>query len=130
MDEMALLDTLRRLEIELHQPEVRSDRRRLDGLLHRRFRELGRSGRAYSRGEIVAEFADGPQTHKIWSQEFQVEPLTEGLVLLTYKSAHINADGKLERHTIRSSLWQSTEHGWQIRFHQGTPTQAFPRDAT
>ena len=130
MDAKVLLETLRALETALHQPQVRSDRARLDRLLHRRFREFGRSGHIYTRAEILAEFSHQPQTYAIWSQEFQVEPLSEGLALLTYKSAHIDSEGKLERHTIRSSLWQLTRCGWQMLFHQGTPTEPFPRAAS
>ena len=37
----------------------------------------------------------------------------------------MNSDGDLFRHTFRSSLWQRMQHGWQLRFHQGTPTSAF-----
>jgi hypothetical protein len=130
VDAKALLETLRTLEVALHQPQVRSDRNRLDGLLHPRFREVGRSGGVYTRADILAEFSDQPPSYEVCSQEFQVEQLTEGLALLTYKSAHINAHGELERHTHRSSLWQLTARGWQMRFHQGTPTDAFLRDAT
>src|SRR5437660_1432718 len=129
MDTKVLLDTLRTLEMALHQPEVRSDRAQLGRLLHERFLESGRSGRTYTRAELLAELSHERQTYDVWSQDFQLEPLSEGLALLTYRSAHINSDGALERYTNRSSLWQLTEHGWQMRFHQGTPTDAFPRDA-
>lgn len=129
MESDMLLATLRALEVALHQLGVRSDRARLDQLLHPRFREFGRSGRIYTKAEILAEFSQHLQTHRVWSQDFQLEPLTEGLALLTYKSAHINSAGKLERHANRASLWQLTEVGWQMLFHQGTPTAAFPRDA-
>src|SRR5215207_2251740 len=127
MDAKALLETLRTLEVALHQPQVRSDREQLDRLLHPRFREFGRSGRIYSKADILAELPDEPQAYEVWSQELAVEPLSEDLALITYRSAHINGDGELERHTNRSSLWQLTEHGWQMLFHQGTPTDAFSR---
>jgi len=127
MDAKALLETLRTLEVALHQPQVRSDREQLDRLLHPRFREFGRSGRIYSKADILAELPDEPQAYEVWSQELEVEPLSEDLALITYRSAHINGDGELERHTNRSSLWQLTEHGWQMLFHQGTPTDAFSR---
>jgi hypothetical protein len=129
MDAKALLETLRTLEVALHQPDMRSDRGKLDRLLHPRFREFGRSGRIYAKAEILAEFSDQPQTYEVWSQEFRVELLSQGLALLTYKSAHINGEGKLERYTNRSSLWQFTQCGWQMLFNQGAPTEAFPRDA-
>jgi len=108
---------------------VRSDREKLDQLLHPRFREFGRSGRIYTKAEILAEFSDQPQTYEVWSQEFHVEPLSEELALLTYRSAHVDREGNLERHTNRSSLWQSTDGGWRMLFHQGTPTEAFAKDA-
>jgi uncharacterized protein YndB with AHSA1/START domain len=129
LDTKSLLDTLRTLEVALHQPEVRSDLARLERLLHESFRESGRSGRTYTRAEVLAEFSREPQAYEVWPQDFQLQPLSEGLALLTYRSAHVKSDGALERYTNRSSLWQLTEHGWQLLFHQGTPTDAFPRDA-
>ena len=130
MDAKMLLDTLRTLEATLHQPDVRGDSERLDRLLHERFREYGRSGRIYTKAEILSEFTHEPQTYEVWSQDFHVHPLSEDLALLTYRSAHINSDGELERYTNRASLWQLTEHGWQMLFHQGTPTEVFRKDAT
>jgi hypothetical protein len=35
----------------------------------------------------------------------------------------VGADGSRHRHTLRSSLWQRSSRGWQLRFHQGTPTE-------
>jgi hypothetical protein len=59
-----------------------------------------------------------------------VESLTEALALLTYRSAHVAGDGTLERHTLRASLWERTEQGWQLRFHQATPAAAFEQRPT
>ena len=117
----ALLDSLRKLELETHQPHVRADHCRLGRLLHPNFFEVGRSGAVYSRESVLAEFSNDPPSYRVWSQDFQIEPLTENLALLTYRSAHVADDGTLERHTLRASLWQRTDRGWQLRFHQGTP---------
>jgi hypothetical protein len=130
MNVSALLDTLRKLEVETHRPRVRSDHRKLERLLHPNFFEVGCSGTLYSRASVLAEFSTHPQSYEVWSQDFQIESLAEGLALLTYRSAHLADNGTLERHTRRASLWQSTEQGWQLRFHQGTPVAAFERDAT
>jgi hypothetical protein len=56
--------------------------------------------------------------------------LDENFALLTYKSAHVDANGELSRHTLRSSLWQKMESRWQMRFHQATPTDAFLKTAS
>jgi len=127
MNVPTLLDTLRTLEIETHQPQVRADHRKLARLLHPSFFEVGRSGAIYSRDSVLTEFRDKPPSYRVWSQGFQMQPLTEALALLTYRSAHVADDGSLERHTLRTSLWQRTAKGWQLRFHQGTPVAAFEK---
>ena len=130
MEAADLLAKLRELEILLHQSEVRSDPARLGALLHPQFREFGRSGVEYGRTEVLAEFQGSAQPYRIWSEDFQVEELAPGTALLTYRSAHIGVAGHLERHTIRTSVWQLTPSGWKLRFHQGTPTGEFEKHAT
>lgn len=125
MDPQELLSELRALEVAVHQACIRGDSIRLRELLHPRFREFGRSGRAYSRDDVIALFADQPPAYEILSQDCQLEQLVAGLMLLTYRSVRVNADGTIERHTLRASLWELTDVGWQLRFHQGTPTEAF-----
>ena len=83
----------------------------------------------YSRPEVVAEFTTNSQDDDVWAQDFSVEELVPGVALLTYRSAHINQLGELGRHTLRASLWQWTQEGWKLRFHQGTPTKEFERHA-
>jgi hypothetical protein len=125
-----LLETLRALEVALHQPSVRRDRGQLDRLLHPSFREFGRSGRTYDRAEMLAELPQEQQPAEIWSQDFTLQLLAEGSVLLTYRSANVIADGTLERHANRSSVWQLTSEGWRMLFHQGTATAPFEKHAT
>jgi hypothetical protein len=72
---------------------------------------------------LAGESAPGP----IWSQDFKVDIIAGDVALLTYRSAVANADGQLSHHALRSSLWQRSARGWQMRFHQGTATGAFAR---
>jgi hypothetical protein len=78
----------------------------------------------------LTEFSQASSPGVIWSQDYVLVKLDENFALLTYKSAHVDANGQLSRHTLRSSLWQKMQNGWQMRFHQGTPTDAFPKTAT
>jgi len=125
-----LLETLKELEVLLHDPEIRRSAEEVGQLLHTSFREFGRSGAAYTREEILAHVSGAEQQPPIWAQDFKLEVLSEGLALLTYRSAHIADERELQRHTNRSSLWQLTEGGWKMRFHQGTATQPFEKHAT
>jgi hypothetical protein len=109
-----LLAELQAREVELHHPGVRSSRERLGQLLHPEFHEVGRSGRKYSRDTVLA-FLVAETTHAIvHSDQFNVELLAPGLALLTYRSAHRQADGVLTNHTFRASIWQQTSLGWQL----------------
>ena len=117
----AILRTLVDLETQLHRIEVRRDRQRMEELLHPEFEEIGRSGRRYSREEVLSEFRSGGELQPVHAEDFSVALLAHGLALLTYRSAHVDGAGKLYRWTLRSSLWMWMDQRWRMRFHQGTP---------
>lgn len=121
---MSLLETLCALELELHRSDTRSNRQRLEQLLHPSFREFGRSGATYSRADILAEFEGVARAYDVSATDFRVVELTPGSALLTYVSAHRLADGTLERFTHRCSVWVHVAGNWQMIFHQGTPAEA------
>lgn len=118
-----LLDELCALEVELHQGATRADRVRMNALLHADFVEFGRSGTVWTRAATLDEFGSpgAAAAPRIRADHFELQRLGVELALLTYCSAHVAAHGALDRHTLRSSLWQRTAQGWQLRFHQGTP---------
>lgn len=129
MDENALLHTIRELETALHQPAVRRDRQRLNELIHPAFLEFGRSGGPSTKADILSALPLEKEAITMWSQEFALQILAEGIVLLTYKSAQLTPEGTLARHALRASIWQRSAVGWQMRFHQGTPTAPFDKDS-
>ena len=122
-----LLPILQELESRIYKPEIRRDRARLDPLLHSNFFEFGSSGTRYGRSDILELLPLDKSEAKVWAQDWALCPLGEGFALLTYKSAHERPDGALERHALRSSIWAFTAQGWQICFHQGTPTGPFEK---
>ena len=117
----SLLPLLQSLEVELHHPGVRCGRERLAQLLHPDFHEVGRSGRAYDRETVMKHLAAQKVQPVAVSDAFAVIELGPRSALLTYRSAHLEADGKRVHHTLRSSIWLETAVGWQLRYHQGTP---------
>jgi hypothetical protein len=133
---MSLLATLRELECELHDPKCRRDRACLERLLVPDFREFGRSGSAYVRDDYVRDdrlanlSAAASSETKIHAQDFAVHPLSDAIALLTYRSANVTPSGELTRHTNRASIWRRGSSGWQMVFHQGTPTEHFDYSTT
>jgi hypothetical protein len=125
MSPETLLSILHTLERELQSPGTRRDANRLNQLLHPSFREFGRSGNVYERTTLIALLTNEQHAPEIHAEDFRVQSFAEGVALLTYKSAHVSPDGSLERHSLRSSLWLLTVSGWQLGFHQGTPTGPF-----
>jgi hypothetical protein len=139
MDSKLLLNQLQDLEIELHQFEVRNDKNRLNELFHESFIEIGRYGKTRHKSEILANLGKEAISGAIWSQDYDIEVLSDELSLLMYKSAMMDEEyksammdeeGNLSIHTFRSSLWQKVTGSWRIRFHQWTPTSKFPKSAT
>lgn len=114
----ALLKHLLTLEQEMHRTEVRRNRQRMEELLHPDFEEFGRSGRVYSREEILAEFSNEGSLPTIAVSDIELKPLSDDLALLSYVSCHQSTSD--QRRTRRSSLWQKNGERWQVRFHQGT----------
>jgi hypothetical protein len=124
MEGVLLLEQLRALEVDLHRPETRRNVTRLDQLLHPAFIEFARSGRLYTRDEVLHEFSAGGELEPVHAQDFALAELGPGVALLTYRSAHRSPTGTLYRHSLRSSIWVETDRGWVMRFHQGTPADA------
>ncbi len=116
-----LLHTLRALEVELHHPGVRCNAERLAQLMHEDFDEVGRSGRIYTRQTVTRLLLSQEQPPAIVPDRFRLVMLAPDVALLTYRSAHRQADGSLTLHTLRSSVWTHSLQGWQLRYHQGTP---------
>lgn len=130
MDHVSLLSMLRELECELHQPKCRGDQERLTQLLDPDFKEFGRSGASYTRDDTLMLLPTDTEPPTVHAQDFALQKLSDSIVLLTYRSAHVNSSGELFRHTNRSSIWHLASAGWQMVFHQGTPTAPFDQSAT
>lgn len=116
-----LADRLKRLEIELHQPEVRRNPERLDALLHDAFMEIGSSGAVHRKADTLARLLAEHGALTIRPDGFDVSELVPGVMLVTYQAVIGDRQSGAGRRSLRSSLWLHTTRGWQMRFHQGTP---------
>jgi hypothetical protein len=103
-------------ELALESPEVRRSPALVEDLLDADFREIGVSGRPWTRSEVVqallAEDSDDPGSIEVTEMEGML--VCDGLVLLTFLSRR---DGYRAR---RSSLWRRSDGAWRVVFHQGT----------
>lgn len=114
------LIALQQLEQLLHTNAVRNNKAQLEALLHPEFLEIGRSGRIYNRLEIINEFSNDHELPPIKAEDFQLALLSEHVVLITYKTMHVDPNGEVHRKTARSSTWVKEDGSWRLRFHQGT----------
>ena len=124
-DLTSLAVELQALECELHQRSTRTSQAHLDALLHPEFLEFGRAGNRFDKPFVLTHLPKQQVEIVVHAQNFQARIVAPGVAQLTYRSAHRKADGTLERHTLRSSLWIREGTQWRLYFHQGTPTQAF-----
>ena len=84
------------------------------------FMEFGRSGRTYTREQIIRTEAS-PIQAKLPLPNLKVRVLDVNTVLITYDS-EATYEGVVE-YAHRSSIWSRTEGYWVMRFHQGTAYQ-------
>ena len=126
----SLLVLLQALEVELHTPAARGDEARLARLLHDDFREFGRSGAIYTKADTLAQLPAEIHHAVIVADLFVLRRLGDAAALLTYRAANQGTDGTFDRFTLRTSVWEHSSTGWQMSFHQGTPTAPYrPGDA-
>ena len=85
------------------------------------FFEYGRSGKTYTREQILAAPRDAIHA-VIPLPNLTARLIDENTAQVTYDSA-ATYDGVVE-YAHRSSIWSRTAHGWEMRFHQGTPFAA------
>jgi hypothetical protein len=94
------------------------DRAAIERLLAPDFFEMARSGRRYSREELLTDTSEGrPSEHRLHG--LQTKAVAPGVALVTYTSETRYPDEI--QWADRSTLWAETPEGWQARFHQGTP---------
>ena len=103
-------------ELALLSFPVRRTAHQVDELLDPDFREIGASGRLWTRAEIVSalagEVSDGADV--IETTEMAGVVVGPELVLLTYVSQ------RRGRQARRSSLWRRSAGAWRLLHHQGT----------
>ena len=108
------------LEQSLLSPAVRRDRDRVAALLADDFIEFGTSGKTWTRQQVLEtlgkEEAAAPKV-----EDLKCRVISEGVVLVTYKTVRTNEETGKSFVTLRSSLWSQRLGFWQLRFHQGTP---------
>ncbi|AWB87366.1 DUF4440 domain-containing protein [Mycetocola zhujimingii] len=111
---MDTYSAIRDAELALLSPAVRGDADRLRALLHPEFVEIGRSGRRWTREEILGALVNEESSETPPVDDWQFTDLADGLTLVTYL---IRGDERDSRH---SSLWDTSTGAPVMRFHQGT----------
>ncbi len=113
-DELSDEDQVVALERSLLTDEVRGDPAAVAALLDPAWTEVGRSGRRWSRDEVLAEI--GPLPDPVDLEVLGVDRVADGVLLLRWRGLARSGEA-----TLRSSLWVRSGGGWRQRHHQGTP---------
>lgn len=103
-------------EVQLLSSDVRRSPHLLDELLDPDFREVGASGRLWSRAEMIRELPSdaADEDDAITVTDMHGVRLSGEIVLVTYISERCG------RRARRSSLWRRSDRTWRVLYHQGT----------
>lgn len=108
------------LEHSLWCSETRFDRALMEATFAPDFFEFGRSGRRYTRDEMLFDAKDAEEIDATL-HGLKITDLSATLALVTYIS---EVRAETTDWSNRSSLWDRASGRWQLRFHQGTPCEA------
>lgn len=106
-------EIVEKLEYEISSKEIRSDSSRLSTLIHNDFEEFGKSGKRFSKSDIVNEVPTWDY-HEIEIKHLECVRLSVKTVLVKYQSFSNGVRAN------RSSIWVKENSHWQMIFHQGT----------
>jgi hypothetical protein len=112
-------EKLKELEESLWRAETRFDNEYMNKVLAPDFFEFGRSGRTYKREETLSGARPQTINIKFPLKNFSITLIDTNVALVTYISEVMYEEMEVAN---RSSIWLKTATGWQIKFHQGTPT--------
>lgn len=101
------------LEQELLEAYQQKDDLKVSCLLDPHFREVGSSGKEWSRESIIKFTHQSPAEIRCW--DFRTQGIDENSFLVTYKTQR--KEGPI---VLRSSIWRLNSLGWQMLYHQGT----------
>ena len=105
-------------EIRLLDPNIRTNLAAVEQLLDPEFREIGRSGRLWTRTEMIAALSEPEMSaglEGVRPTDLAVQRIEKSTYLLTYR---VETDEGVRR---RSSLWRIDAGQPRLVFHQGTP---------
>ena len=88
-----------------------------EGILDEDFTEFCRFGAIYDRQHLLQP-TDSTVEVAFPFDNFEVEHLTDDVVLVTYENTIHNGDHA--QRARRSSIWVNGTHGWKLRFMQAT----------
>jgi hypothetical protein len=112
VDDAALVAGAIAAELRLLEPGVRRDRDKVARMLDPMFREIGSSGRLWTREEMLDAIGGfESSTVRVVATQISGQRVADDVVLVTYETPG----------TQRSSLWRHDGSSWRVLFHQGTP---------
>ena len=119
---------IKRLEMRLQLPSVRSSRQQLDQILADDFLEFGSSGATHDKTKVFAALVADPASglpRYAALNKLRVTWFADDVVMLNYASSRSQPGaGRIQAN--RTSIWKHIEGRWQMLFHQGTPLEASP----
>ena len=110
------------MEMQLLRPEVRISSEKLAELLWDDMIEFCSSGFVYQyKKNDVIEKSLNSSTLKWKIKDFKIKCLSDDIILVTYMLDKNSYTSTKPNHSLRSSIWKSTDGKWKMFFHQGTP---------
>ena len=108
-----IFQRLKQQELELSDPTIRKNAGRLAELIADDFEEVGKSGRRFSKQDIIRDLQQ-EQAIEFSAHSFAFVSLGDDCVLVKYQTTMNNQTAN------RCSIWVKRNDRWVVLYHQGT----------
>ena len=100
--------------------DVKANPAIIDELLSGDFEEIGSTGYAASRDEVVKWLQQKDSNDRWELQDFRIRSLSPDLLLAIYRAKKITLPTDASGGSLRSSIWQRCGGRWKMVFHQAS----------
>ena len=120
-------DQIAAKEIAIVEAQKRGDFVPIEALLDDDFREIGSSGKIFSKSEVLNAIRE-VQIVDYAFEDLRFLPVDQRCVILTYLATVTRSyQGHVEsRRAYRSSTWVERNGSWRVIFHQASVLPALP----
>ena len=115
-----ITEHLWQLELKLLHTDLMLNSNLIDNLISSDFEEINSNGQVSSRIEVVNWLLQRDKNIQWSLTDFRIKELADDVILVIYIAKRHDDPDRVNKGSIRSSIWKHKNQRWKILFHQAS----------